>query len=250
MPRKKDGIPEHEPVTSGGVSAKAQPGRKVPPEEIPQIVASKEPASYWAAHYGCSEALIYRYRREAGGGGRRRKLLSEERLNDPARGQTLETIYARCEEKGACRVWQGPVQGGRNPTPALFHAGKMHVVRNVVAHLAGLTEGDGHGVWGTRCKTPGCVAEGHLKFRNRGEHLKLRNKSLPAVFLHLRNLKVAQAKERKIPLEDIPLIKSSTEPTKVLAERYQCSEGLIRRYRGKTHVVNAGNPWAALLRGS
>lgn len=250
MPRKKVGSPQSAPDSRkrGTGKGSVQPGRKVPPEDVPLIIASEEPASVWAERYGCSESVICEYRRKAGiqrTGGRKKSPATED-ANDLARGQTLEKILANCEEDGECRVWTGYYHHRYTETPLLSHKRVMYRVREVVAHLTDHPKAGRTGKWSVCCETPGCVAEKHLVFRTPAQHAKHASKSVAKASIKLRNMKMAQANRRKIPLEAVPLIQASKEPLKVLAERYQCSEGLISRYRRKQHAAAPASPWAGL----
>lgn len=166
-------------------------------------------------------------------------------IEEVARFHTMQDILANCEEEGECQIWKGYLN--HRGTPEMYFKGKLYVVRAVVACLAGRAKVWRKGVWGTSCTTPGCVAEDHVIFRSRGQHLSHRTSLLPRAVQQMRYASNANAQPRKIPLQDIPLIKASNEPHSVLAARYGCSEGLIRSYRKKQHVCEVASPWAGLL---
>ena len=166
-------------------------------------------------------------------------------MEEVARAYTKRAILANCDQEGECQIWQGYLN--HRGIPELNHGGKMYAVRSVLAHLTRHPKAGVKGVWGTSCTTPGCVAHSHLEFRTRGEHLKHRASLLPDAVHRMRNVAIAHALPRKVPVEDIPLIKVSAEPTRVLAARYGCSKDLIRKYRRNPHVCDVANPWAGLL---
>lgn len=166
-------------------------------------------------------------------------------IEEVARNHAMQDILANCEEEGECQIWQGYLN--HRGTPEMYFRGKLYTLRAVVAQLVGHPKAGRPGVWGTLCTTPGCVAEGHLEHRTRGKHLKHRTALLPQAVQQMRYVANARAQVRKVPIEDIPIIRASTERTGVLAERYGCSKDLIRHYRRAPHVTDVANPWAGLL---
>lgn len=178
-----------------------------------------------------------------------RKLTEAERRaieQDPVHGYTMDKVLAKCDEEGECLIWKG--SRGRRGEPILrYSKNKACCLRGVVAHLSGHRKAGQPGVWGTKCQTPGCVAPGHLVCRSRGENAKVKVQALPEAVRRLQSVAKARSQARKVPIEDIPLIKGSTEPTSVLMERYGCSKTLINRYRREQHVTLTASPWAGLL---
>lgn len=165
---------------------------------------------------------------------------------DLSRGQTLATMLARCVEEGDCLIWQG-YMALRN-TPMVSHKRRMYGSRRVIAFLSGhpMAHRD-DGMWGAKCGTLGCCAPDHLVFRTYSQQAKHMAKSATKLSMKLRCLKVSQKADRKIPLEDIESIRSSTESASVLVARYGCSKSLIIKYRKLPHITQTVGPWAGLF---
>lgn len=178
-----------------------------------------------------------------------RKLTEAERLaieQDPVHGYTMERLLAKCDEEGECLIWKGS-RGNRGEPILRYSKNKSCNLREVVAHLAGKPQAGHKGVWTAKCETPGCVAPAHLVCRTRGQHMEKRYQALPEAVRRLQSIAKARSQARKVPIEDIPLIKASTEPTSVLMERYGCSKELINKYRREQHVTSTASPWTGLL---
>ncbi len=175
-----------------------------------------------------------------------KKSLLEALPVDLSRGHTVESIKAHCEEEGDCWLWGGYM--AKHMTPMLCHRRRSYGVRQVMAFITKHPNSGLEGVWSTSCGTPGCVHPEHLVYRTKKQHSMHMAKALSQnkVALRLRNDKIARSVARKVPIEEIQNIRSSSEPANVLAKRYDVSESLIYRYRRGGRGIITG-PWGGLV---
>jgi len=131
-----------------------------------------------------------------------------------------------------CLRWKGAVTPGVGP---VAYGGKAYVesITRMLWRIKRETPGPDDIIRPT-CGDPRCIEYQHLGKTHRGEKLAGRQKS---PVHRMRMQEAMRAKETaKITMEDARAIRASTEPTKVLMERYGLS-------RSSIIAIRAGKSW-------
>lgn len=153
----------------------------------------------------------------------------------------VDRIRARCEECGDCLLWTGYCF--RNITPMINFSKKPTGVRRLMYIAAKGPVHPGWEVVGT-CESVKCVNPDHMKqvstADRRREVAGKRTGRLPVAAVQ----KIRE-KSGKLTMERARLIRSSEEPTAVLAERYGVSCALIGYVRRGISWAEP-SPWSGL----
>ena len=165
-------------------------------------------------------------------------------MSKPKTIHTIESIYARTDEVGECRIWKGYSING---TPMVHHNGKMVSVRRVV--MSFFQSGTSAKFLACKCGTPGCVAYHHIERRSAAQHMAAMNAaSIPAARSPARRARLSASKlaAGKLTPEAVIDIRTSPKKGPELAEQYGVSYRRIRQIRaGESSLVQ--NVWAGLM---
>ena len=160
---------------------------------------------------------------------------------------TVESLLARTEEEGDCRLWTGFLQN--KMVPVVFHEGKLWSVRKLIATLEG-RKVPSTGAWSTRCGCKSCVAPAHIMRRAPKEHIAHMQKTMfsNATLVAVRNTKLG-LKKRKVTDAMAAEIRGSNESHVAIAKRLGLSVGTIKKWRyGQVGATLADAGWMSMLR--
>lgn len=147
----------------------------------------------------------------------------------------LERVKARTVEEGDCWLWQGAKTG--EGYPCMYMAGRSELVSRLVAMEAGPLPKK---MVSMSCHSKECVNPAHIRLmawkQIAQESAKRGNQDSLSKRIKLARHKRSQSKLKQA---DIPVIRNSNEPLKVMAERYGVSMEAISKIR-------RGIRWAAI----
>lgn len=160
--------------------------------------------------------------------------------------QTIETLHARCIEVGDCWEWQGACMPNRHP--CVRHDGKTHLVRRLVAALAGISMPENAKAV-TSCENLRCVNPDHIIMRTHRQVMR-RQGELGKLSDIMRIAKIAatkRAKYSKLTMEQVRAIRASSETGVAMAALYGISQGKVSAIRlHRCWRDLAGNPFRGL----
>lgn len=157
---------------------------------------------------------------------------------------TIDSLKNRTIEDGECWEWQGYCANG---TPSVSHDGKMISVRRLFTQLLGNTVRDGYYV--PNCGNKFCVNPEHITYNDPKQHMrKAARKALQSPTRRLKIQIYKRATVAKLTQEKADEIRISTEPARVLAEKYGVNKSIICRIKKGQAWVNLANPFAGLIR--
>lgn len=158
---------------------------------------------------------------------------------------TVESLLARTEEVGECRVWTGY---SCNKTPQVEHEGKIVSVRRLIVQLRGdPIKGK---FFGVKCHTELCVCPEHIIQRSAVSHARVMAK---ASAKHQASKSLAQVIARrkrtdiKMDMDKAREIRKSEESGQALAVRYGVSRSLINKVKRGVYWKDSANPFAGLF---
>lgn len=160
--------------------------------------------------------------------------------------QTISTLRERCTEVGDCWEWQGARTDTGHPT--VRHDGKTHLVRRLMAALAGI-DMPPNAKAVTTCENLRCVNPDHIVMRTHRQVMK-RQGELGKLSDIARIAKIAatkRAKYGKLTTEQVRAIRDSSETGVAMAALHGISQGkvsAIRRHRCWREL--SGNPFTGL----
>lgn len=158
---------------------------------------------------------------------------------------TLKDIKDRTEEVGECWIWQ---QGTTNGQPQMKVKGlPTKLVRRMSLQLANRSAAPGQPVEVT-CDDPLCVNPAHLKPSTNGAIARRASKQ-GRMYSPTRGANIAAARRRlfaKLTPDGAQQIKTSDEPTSVLAARLQVCESTVTGVRRGRTWKDYSNPFARL----
>jgi hypothetical protein len=157
----------------------------------------------------------------------------------------LEKLMARTKDDAGCKVWQG---GCVNRThPAINTTGGVKLVRRLVWAAANGPIPAGKIIRCT-CGTPKCINPECLELTT----YKKLGKELGAIGVMsgpTRSAAIARAKRKtqsKLTQESVDAIRSSSETTVALGERYGISQAHVSKVRMNKAWRDFSSPWAGL----
>lgn len=156
---------------------------------------------------------------------------------------TIESLMARTEEYGDCRLWTGYLGNG---VPMVFHDGVLMPVRRLIRTLEGKSTNRAF-FYSCTCGEGRCVEGTHILERTGNKHMRLMaaNSDLSPL-KRAKLIVVNRTLKAKLSLDAARQIRASTERTAVLAERYGVSRYTICRV--KRHEAWSENTFAGLMR--
>lgn len=161
-----------------------------------------------------------------------------------------ERMLARCHEEGECLIWGGY---SPNKTPKVYDVSSRKIV-SARGMLWALSHGKPlrtDGYWGHGCGNWRCINPEHAIHRSEAQHAKhmsqrIHSGDMPAAEM-LRVAKMARTK-RRVTDEQILDIRTSSEPSRVVAMRHGISKSMVAKYRrGISGATAASNPFAQLV---
>lgn len=161
----------------------------------------------------------------------------------PQAVQTIEKLFARCNEVGECWEWTGYIT---NNVPHVTHMGEMVPVRKLMLELSGRPVRDG-AFAGCGCKNKPCVNPDHAVVRSPLQHMQ----KMAATPAHNEAARVAKlvmhARRRaKLELSDVREIRLSVEPPIELAKQYGVSRQTVSRIQAGTAWREVASPFSGL----
>lgn len=171
-------------------------------------------------------------------------------MSKPRAVHTVESLLARTDEIGECRVWNGYY--GNAGTPQVCHEGGMVSVRKLIVELEGKPINGKY--FAVNCDTCGCIEPKHIVQRYPTVHYKaMAKKAHEGTAATYRKKRVTIARrsrpDTKLDLEKVREIRASEESSPILAEKYGVSRSLISRIRSGKQWRDEANPFAGLFTG-
>lgn len=166
-------------------------------------------------------------------------------MSKPRAIHTLESLMARTEEVGDCRVWTGY---STNKTPQVHHQGDMVSVRKLILELSGVRV-NGQFI-GATCGTENCVCPEHIIQRNQKNQAKAMAKKAAERRAERETMHIISRRKRadtKLNLEAVREIRASEESGPILAAKYGVSRTLINKVKRGIYWRDEGNPFAGLF---
>lgn len=154
----------------------------------------------------------------------------------------MSVIRSRCVEDGDCLIYQR----GRGKLPYVTIDRKKVNIRKLVVLAAGGRVIEG-GFFGSCCETPRCIAEGHIRQRNRKQH----GQHFGALGVYSATGKVARmaaTKRAKSKLDDekVAAIRASDKSSMALSKEYGVAASYITSIKAGKLWKNYSSPFAGL----
>lgn len=138
---------------------------------------------------------------------------------------TLDDIKARCHEDGDCLVWSGRTNAKGYPKH-----GQTLLRRRVLEFTAG--ELKRSELASVTCGNPSCLNPDHIRKASKSTvALEVNKRADVQAKRTASNRRTARSRLAKLSIEKAREIRASSEPGKVLAERYGVSDDLISKVR-------------------
>ena len=160
---------------------------------------------------------------------------------------TIESLLARTEEEGDCRLWTGYRANG---VPQVYREGRMVPVRRVLLTLAG-KNCSGAAFVPCVCGNARCVAPKHIVQRTMEHHIQAMARAVnTGAVKQIRIAKLTQTQRASSRIGSAAVAREiavSAESGPVLAERHGVSRSTINNIKRGRSWASGTNPFAGLM---